>query len=271
MPYFLDPGRMLRRLSDLRATRISRDLSKGNTLHYWYHESLKSWVTEEKQKILLVQAQYISVHQMEHFGLEMTRFISARRPTVFLLSSFSSPESRTAFGDIQPEQVLRQLCIQALEKISVPQPLSFLAAILERFQAANSCDDWIKVMGLITKHVTDLYVVLDLGVVHVQHAEVLRTAFRTLLCEASSRGCLKVMLMSCRKLGPAVDTTDIIISPTGNSRLRLKSDLLSVQKSLTSMLERNDAVATKASNATAVATAIRTVSEAPMTTTPGNP
>lgn len=254
---------MVHRLNALRAARVSRDPSQSDTLNFWLHKSLESWLVEEGQRLLLIQGRYNSAHQMEHFGLEMTKFLSRLTPTVFVLSSFSNPGSRMAFGDIQPEQVLRQLSIQVLEKISVPQPLSFLAGILECFQTANSCNDWLKILSLIAEQVTELYVVLDLGVVHVQHAELLRNTLRNLLCETRSRVDWKVMLMSSRKLEPLVNATETIISPTANSRLPSKSNLPSVQRSLRVKLEGNDTATTKVANATNTDTAPKST----MTTT----
>lgn len=258
-----DPGQMVHRLHALRAARIMRDPSKRNTLDFWLHTGLDDWIASQAQNLLMIQVGYNMTHQMEHFSLEMTEFLSARRPTVFLLNSFLNSEGRTAFGNIQPEQVLRQLSIQALEKIPAPQPLSFLAWIMERFQTANSCTDWAKIIGLITDYIDELYVILDLGVVNAQHIELLRITFRTLLCDTQSRARLKIMLMSSRKLEPAVDTTEIVISPTGNRRLPLKLSLSSVQKSLLSKLQKADTAAKKAANATAT----RAVSEALTTTT----
>lgn len=263
VPYYFDPGQMVHRLNALRTARTMRDSSKRNTLDFWLHTGLDNWISSQAQNLLMIQVGYNMAHQMEHFSLEMTEFLSARKPTVFLLSSFLNSEGRTAFGDIQPEQVLRQLSIQALGKIPAPQPLSFLAWIMERFQIANSCTDWAKIIGLITDYIDELYVILDLGVVNAQHIELLRITFRTLLCETQSRDRLKIMLMSSRKLEPAVNKTEIVISPTGNRRLPLKLSLSSVQKSILSKLQKADTAAKKAANATAT----RAVSEALTMTT----
>ncbi|KAK2757813.1 pfs domain-containing protein [Colletotrichum kahawae] len=265
-PYFFDPEQMIHRLNHLKVARVLRDPMKSNTLDFWLDKTLLRWFGQEEQGILLVQGRYNIRHQIEHFSLEITRFLSAQKPTIFVLSSFSSPGSRMIFGDVQPEQVLRQLSIQALERISTLQPLSFLASILEGFQTANSCSAWSKVLRMITGHITDLYVILDLGAVNAHHIELLRSTLRTVFCENRSRGGLKIMLMSSRKLEPVVDPTEMVLSPTGSSCLPFRSSLSSVQKSLQSKLGKSNTAAMHAANATATSA----VSETSVAITPGS-
>ncbi|TKW51382.1 hypothetical protein CTA1_7045 [Colletotrichum tanaceti] len=204
-PYLIDPEGQISRATAIQSSRAARDPTKANTANdIWSHKALESWICSKHSRVLLVQGQYLAIKRMHRFSLEITVLLQANVPTLLMLQSFMNPAENKGYAELQPEQAVRQLAIQALQQISTPTPMLFLARVVELFQRANSLNDWLEVFRFTSSQLTHVHVVLDLGIFsHDPDAiDRLSMALHDLVhsCQLQSPSTvLKIMLLTPRR------------------------------------------------------------------------
>ncbi|KAK2016908.1 pfs domain-containing protein [Colletotrichum eremochloae] len=205
-PYLIDPEGQISRSNAIQSHRAMRDAANSSVDDIWTHASLESWISAEDSQTLLIQGQYQTVHRLQRFGFEMAVFLFKDTETLIFLQSFMKPAENRVLSNLQPEQVLRQLALQALQKISTPKPISFLANVVERFRGATALDDWLEVLRFVLSHLDQIHIILDLGVLSHDPDTVdrLSIALDNLVSDfhlQSTPKVLKIMLLTSRRIG----------------------------------------------------------------------
>lgn len=244
-PYFFDPEEIIRRSEAIQANRAARGSSAVNSDDIWLHKSLERWVSSQAPHLLALLGQYGAGHRLERFGLEITKFLQKACPTLFLLQPFMK-SADTEFDNMQPEQILRQLSIQALRNVPEPAPISLLSAVLENFQKAVSLDDWIQVFRFILLRLgqrRQVYVVLDLSIVgnNIEVMSRLVAAFHNLLSWLASESAsvvLKIIILTSRRLSiPDTGVASSFMIGPPKDLPRHPAKLMSAKQRLANLLE----------------------------------
>ncbi|WQF86748.1 Putative nucleoside phosphorylase domain-containing protein [Colletotrichum destructivum] len=241
-PFLIDPGGQISRAKAIQSSRAARDPTKTSVDDIWTHKALESWICSKHSHILLVQGQYLAIKRMHRFGLEITVLLQTDVPTVLLLQSYMKPTENKGYAELQPEQVVRQLAIQALQQVSTPTPIIFLARAVELFQRAKSLNDWLKVFRFASSQLAHIHVVLDLGILSHDPNAIARlsTALHDLVhdCQLQSPSTiLKVMLLTPRRT--ELSESDLVsLLPVGPlKRLPQPMTLASLKQRLVSTLK----------------------------------
>ncbi|KAK1994918.1 pfs domain-containing protein [Colletotrichum falcatum] len=205
-PYLIDPEGQISRSNAIQSHRAMRDPARGNVDDIWTHKELEGWISADHSQLLVVQGQYQTVHRLNRFGLETAMLLYTNTATLVMLQSFMKPAENGVMSKLQPEQVLRQLALQALQKISTPKPVSFLADVVERFHGATTLGDWLEVLRFVLHHLAHVHIVLDFGVLNHDPDAVdrLSTALYDLMPDFQSQSTptvLKMMLLTSRRIG----------------------------------------------------------------------
>ncbi|KAF6830821.1 pfs domain-containing protein [Colletotrichum plurivorum] len=247
----LKPNKIIRRSEAIQVSRAARGSSAVNSDDIWLHKSLERWVSSQAPHLLALLGQHGARHRLERFGLEVTKFLQKACPTLFLLQPFMK-STDNEFGNMQPEQILRQLSIQALRNISEPVPISLLSAVLEKFQKAVSLDDWIQVFQFALLRLgqrRQVYLVLDLSIVgnNIEVMGSLVAALRDLLGRLQSEPpsvVLKITVLTSRRMSiPSTEqTSSIVISPPKDLP-RHPAKLMSAKQRIAKLLEEQVKVA----------------------------
>lgn len=164
----------------------------------WKNPCLDTWVIG-KEPLILFQGNYQSINLLEEISVQISSQLEEKHPTIFMISE---PCSREYFLDKDEMELLRQLAIQALRKISVPWNAPFLTRISTRFRKALSCQDWFDILEDMLSSIPSIFVIIDVGIL-CGKAECARTwpiHFQRLISRIKSKVAthLSVMLLSCR-------------------------------------------------------------------------
>ncbi|GKT59859.1 NB-ARC and TPR domain-containing protein [Colletotrichum tofieldiae] len=243
-PYLIDPEGQISRSKAIQSHRAVRDPAKSAVDDVWTHKSLESWISSEHSQLLLVQGQYQTIHRLHRFGFEMAVFLHADTPTLIMLQSFMKPAEDRGVTSLRPEQVLRQLALQALQKVSTPTPISFLANVVERFHRATSLDNWLEVLRFILSQLAQIHIVLDLGILNHDPEAVdrLSTALDDLASDFQLRSTstvLKIMLLTSRRTDKLEGSlgSSIFVGPI--KRLPRSASLAVLKERLASQVRNN--------------------------------
>ncbi|KAF6824087.1 NB-ARC and TPR domain-containing protein [Colletotrichum musicola] len=244
-PYFFDPEEIIRRSEAIQVSRAARGSSAVNSDDIWLHKSLERWVSSQAPHLLALLGQYGARHRLERSGLEITKFLQKACPTLFLLQPFMK-STDNEFGNMKPEQILRQLSIQALRNIFEAVPISLLSAVLEKFQKAVSLDDWVQVFRFTFLRLgqrRQVYVVLDLSIAgnNIEVMDSLVAALHHLLGWLQSEPSsvvLKIMVLTSRRMSiPSTEQTSSIVIGQPKDLPRHPAKLMSAKQRLTKLLE----------------------------------
>ncbi|KAL0930339.1 pfs domain-containing protein [Colletotrichum truncatum] len=236
-PYFFKPDWLLDRARATQANRAARQISKDSANDVWAEKSLQDYITSDNSQLLLVQGKYQTFQKLELFSCDITSFLRDNASTIYFIRSATS-----VLGQIQPEQVIRQLALQALQKVPAPKPITFLSDIVERFQKAKSLEDWFEVLQCIIHHVQELYIALDVGLVsHDIEASIrIPVAFESLLrdVQVQSPSTLLKIILFTRRASEGIDidsTTSIVVKPS--KALPRSINITSIKHALISQLK----------------------------------
>ncbi|KAF4951073.1 hypothetical protein FSARC_13001 [Fusarium sarcochroum] len=162
----------------------------------WKSPQLHDWAKGEQSSLLLVQSSYNSISRTERFSAELFDLIQDKQPIVAILQSPSSTE----FIASSEGELLRQLAIQALQKVSVDDPISFLADALLRFMGASTCEDWFAILEWILQMTPSLFLVTDMSVLgeRVEKARSWLIDLEKIMTrlQTTSATCLRILLIS---------------------------------------------------------------------------
>ncbi|KAI0097230.1 hypothetical protein GGR51DRAFT_541433 [Nemania sp. FL0031] len=205
------------RCRDIQDIRRRDGLDGSYTDDIWQAASFRSWATSTVSSIVIIQGNSQTTRRLERFSYELSRQLRDIHPTIWMLSE---PSSREFFARHDETEILRQLAIQALQKVSHFKA-SFLIHTLRLFKQCITSYDWFHVLKAIFQLIPKVYVILDLSILgrRINHAKNWSQNFQTLISELS-KSCssrLAVMLLSNRPL-PRGDPNAPIVSVDSQSQ-----------------------------------------------------
>ncbi|KAF5700481.1 pfs domain-containing protein [Fusarium mundagurra] len=176
----------------------------------WENQQLLEWARSDQSRLLLIQGGYESVSRLERFAAEVWEYLDGKKPTVAMLQS---PASTNFFSEFDERELLRQIALQALRKVSLDQSISSLADMVQLFSEASTCEDWFRILERLFQMFQSLIVIMTVTVLG-ERAESI-TAWPTHLEELIARvqerslACLKVLLIATHPLWPETQTPSL--------------------------------------------------------------
>lgn len=134
---FLDPVGLRTRSMNIQKIHHRGADDDNHAEDVWKNPCLDTWVIG-KEPLILFKGNYQSINLLEEISVQISSRLEEKHSTIFMISE---PCSREYFLDKDEMELLRQLAIQALRKISVPWNAPFLTRISTRFQKALSYQD----------------------------------------------------------------------------------------------------------------------------------
>ncbi|CAH0002205.1 unnamed protein product [Clonostachys byssicola] len=201
---FLDPCFLRQQVKYISNVRLDPFEAYGDDI--WAHPQLSSWIGAGKSSILLLQGSHDSRGRSGIFGAELADHIAdTKKPVAYMVYKPTLPGSCRPPFPIEEAEVLRHLAIQALQTVADCTSVQVLTDLVESFSQAKTCADWFKVICDVFYLVSELYIIIDLGI-HASSADAAKTwpsKFHTILEDVeaiSPETIIRVMIISCRPL-----------------------------------------------------------------------
>ncbi|EWG41354.1 hypothetical protein FVEG_15276 [Fusarium verticillioides 7600] len=131
------------------------------TADIWENTQLLEWARSNQSRLLLIQGGYESVTRLERFAAEIWEYLDSKKPTVAVLQC---PASTDFFGVFDERELLRQIALQALRKVSLDQSILYLAYLAQVFAEASTCEDWFRILERIFSKLPSLVIIMTVTV-----------------------------------------------------------------------------------------------------------
>ncbi|KAI1827296.1 nucleoside phosphorylase domain-containing protein [Xylaria intraflava] len=232
----INPGYQQSRCGDIQDIRKRDGFNDGCTEDIWQAAKLRSWATSAGSSLVIIQGTSQTTSHLEQFSYEISHQLGEIYPTFWMLSE---PSSRAFFTKRGETELLRQLAIQALRKVSHFKA-TFLVDCLHLFKGCSTSSDWFQILRTIFQFIPRVYVIIDLSVMgnQINQAKNWPRDFQALISELSS-SCsskLAVMLLSSRPLSRG-DPNTLVVPVTSKSQQ--SSQLQSRKRSLEASLNNS--------------------------------
>ncbi|KAI0506426.1 hypothetical protein F5B22DRAFT_624246 [Xylaria bambusicola] len=208
-----------RDIKDIRAR--DNNIKDIQTEDIWQAPGLRTWATSTVSSTVIIQGDSQTIRCLETFSYEISLQLVEMYPTLWMLSE---PSSREFFATCDETELLRQLAIQALHKITHFEA-SFFIEMLCLFKKCKSIQDWLRILKTIVQILPKAYVIIDLNVLGARnrHAENWPDDFQTMISQLISgfSSKLSIMLLSSRLLSSRNRNT-LVVSVTSKSRQLLQ-------------------------------------------------
>jgi nucleoside phosphorylase len=183
-----------------------------DTNDIWESQQLHDWARVERSSLLMIQGSYGSVNRLKRFSAEVYEYLNGKQPTIAM---FHSPSSSDFFDSFGEQELLRQLALQALQRVPVDHPVSFLAEMLQHFLKASTCKDWFSILENIFQVFPSLIVIVVVSVLG-ERAENARAwpgyLEKTIArLQESSSTCLRVLLIATSPLWSTSDASPLLL------------------------------------------------------------
>ncbi|CAH0045471.1 unnamed protein product [Clonostachys solani] len=166
---FLDPRFLRKHVKYISSIRL--DPFEAYRDDIWAHPHLSSWIGAGKSSILLLQGNHDSRDRSRIFAAELAdHIVEKQKPVAYMLYKPTLPGSCHPPFPIEEAEVLRHLAIQALQTVADCGSIQVLADLVEWFSQAKTCADWFRVLCNVFYLVSELYVIIDLGI-HASSAD----------------------------------------------------------------------------------------------------
>lgn len=177
----------------------------------WEKQQLLDWAKSDQPSLLAIQGCYESVNRVERFAAEVWEYLESKKPTVAMLQS---PSSIDFFSGFDERELLRQIGLQALRKVSTDRTTYFLADMLQLFAEASSCEDWFRVLERVFQMFPSLIIIMMVTVLgeRAENAKPWPDQLEETMArvQKSSGTCLKVILIATDPLWPETETSSLI-------------------------------------------------------------
>ncbi|KAF5667836.1 pfs domain-containing protein [Fusarium denticulatum] len=127
----------------------------------WKNQQLHDWARSDQSRLLLIQGGYESVNRLERFAAEVWEYLGSEKPTVAMLQC---PASTDFFGGFDERELLRQIALQALRKVTLNQSICSLADMVQLFAEASTCEDWFRILERISQMFPSLIIIMTVTV-----------------------------------------------------------------------------------------------------------
>ncbi|KAF5689948.1 pfs domain-containing protein [Fusarium circinatum] len=180
----------------------------------WESQQLQGWARSDRSSLLMIQGGYESVNRLERFAAKLWEHLDSKQPTVAILQS---PVSTDFFDGFDERELLRQIALQALRKVSPARPICFLADIVHLLIEASTCEDWFRILEKIFEMFPSLIVIITVTVLE-ERAERTTTwpiQIEGMMARLQNRStCLKVILIATHQLWFKPETPSLLwVSP----------------------------------------------------------
>ncbi|KAJ4111385.1 hypothetical protein NW765_016510 [Fusarium oxysporum] len=167
----------------------------------WENQQLHDWARSDQSSLLMIQGSYESVNRLERFAAEVWEYLDSKKPSVAMLQS---PASTEFFSGFDKRELLRQIALQALRKVSLDDPIYFLADMVQLFVEASTCEDWFRILERVFQMFPSLSIIMTVTVLG-ERAESTTTwpiQLEELMARVQKRSlaCLKVLLIATHPL-----------------------------------------------------------------------
>ncbi|RKL27766.1 hypothetical protein BFJ72_g12894 [Fusarium proliferatum] len=126
-----------------------------------------------------------------------------------------SPSSIDFFSGFDERELLRQIALQALQKVSLDHPIHFLADMIELFVEASTCEDWFRILERVFQMFPSLIIIMTVTVLgdRAESTTTWPNQLEKLMAkvQTSSLTCLKVILIAAHPLWPETETSSLIL------------------------------------------------------------
>lgn len=177
----------------------------------WEKQQLLDWAKSDHPSLLAIQGCYESVNRVERFAAEVWEHLDSKKPTVAILQS---PDSAKFFNGFDERELLRQIALQALQKVSPDHPICFLADLIQLFAEASNCEDWFGILDRVFQMFPTLFVIITVTVLGERAGSTKSwpNQLEELMArvQKSSMTCLKVILIATHPLWPETETSSLI-------------------------------------------------------------
>ncbi|CAH0032601.1 unnamed protein product [Clonostachys rhizophaga] len=234
-PYvgFLDPRFLREHVKYISSVRL--DPVEAYRDDIWAHPQLSSWIGAGKSSILLLQGNHDSRGRSGIFGAELAdHTVGRKKPVAYMVYKPMLPGSCHPLFPIEEAEVLRHLAIQALQTVADCTSVQVLTDLVESFSQAKTCADWFKVICDVFYLVSELYVIIDLGI-HASSADAANawpSKFHAILEDVSAispETIIRIMIISCCPLD--VPQGSVNISKIDIRRPNIHPDLIRNRRS----------------------------------------
>ncbi|QPC63342.1 hypothetical protein HYE67_005573 [Fusarium culmorum] len=199
--------------------RIMIKSSLHSTDDIWNHKDVKTWISTSMSTILFVVGDSQSLKRLERFSVEVIMRLEQDEPVLHLLDPL--PNSLPDPFKLSTVNVLRQLAIQCLQRLSTPKTLGFLVKLKLDFRSAGE-SDWYRLLAELMKHQPRVSIVLDLAIMgsNLREAHSLETVFLQIIQLLQDKTCLRVMILTGRPMNIDVNSVakKMIVGPLPSSR-----------------------------------------------------
>lgn len=177
----------------------------------WEKQQLLDWARSDQPSLLTVQGCYESVNRLERFAAEVWEYLDSKEPTVAILQSLDSAKFFNGFDE---RELLRQIALQALQKVSLDHPICFLADVVQLFSEASTCEGWFRILDRVFQMLPALFVIITVTVLgeRARSTKPWPHQLEELMArvQKSSLTCLKVILIATHPLWPETETPSLI-------------------------------------------------------------
>ncbi|QGI78459.1 hypothetical protein CEK25_005188 [Fusarium fujikuroi] len=177
----------------------------------WEKQQLLDWARSDQPSLLTIQGCYESVNRLERFAAEVWGYLDSKKPTVAILQSLDSAKFFNGFDE---RELLRQIAVQALQKVSLDHPICFLADVVQLFSEASTCEDWFRILDRVFQMFPTLFVIITVTVLgeRAGSTKPWPNQLEELMARVqnSSLTCLKVILIATHPLWPETETPSLI-------------------------------------------------------------
>lgn len=212
-PYFLDPVD-----AKDRCTAIQRTRNTKNTDDIWEEEAFRAWARSDEYSFLLLRGNSQTAKRLERFAVQVIDALQIdERGNPARLIYIVNPPPRQELNlpvHFSATDILRQVAIQSLRFVTPPHPVVFLIELFARFRGASTSEDWLAILQEIIMMVPNLYIIVDLAILGMNDDEAQSClagvqGLCNALKDARAPCCLKVILLSCRRI---TSQTDAVVS-----------------------------------------------------------
>lgn len=229
--FFLDPLDAKDRCISIQKTRNP----KVTTDDIWAEGLVNTWASSDNCSFLLLQGNSQTVKRLEGFAVEIVEALHVDElgnpgRLVYILNPPPRQDSNLPVH-LSAAEVLQQVVVQSLRYITPTNPVVFLVGLYARFTEASTSEDWFAILQEVVQMVPSLHIIVDLSILGPKHNEAqswpasIQGMFN-ILKGPGVQCCLKVMLLSCRKItsqtATVIPVRSIPLSPTTPMRYRVR-------------------------------------------------
>ncbi|KAF5570829.1 pfs domain-containing protein [Fusarium phyllophilum] len=163
----------------------------------WENQRLHDWARSDQSSLLIIQGGYESINRLERFAAEVWEYLDSKRPTVAILQS---PASEDFFSVFDERELLRQIALQALRKVSSDNRICFLADMVQLFVEASTCEDWFCILERVSQTFPTLVIIMTVTALGDRAASTTMWPIRLEKLMIKVKSCLKVLLIATNPL-----------------------------------------------------------------------